>query len=209
MLKSSANPDAASKSVTYTATVAATIPGSPTPTGNVTFMDGSTAVATIALKCFGHGEFHIDAIDRVAQHYRRVWFRFELHRQHVGDVTQVVNRYNTTTSVKSSATSTVAGQAVTFTATVAGVSAGSLLPTGNVNFLDGSTIIGNAALNSSDKATFTTTALMVASHTITAVYADDANFAPSTSAAITRRYREPRRRPSSPRPPRRRSPGRP
>ena len=74
---------------------------------------------------------------------------------------------------------------MTFTATVTAVSPGSGTPTGNVKFMDGTKLMGTVALDATGHATFATTTLSVASHGITAVYADDVNYAPSTSAAIT------------------------
>src|SRR5262249_37031160 len=48
-LASSANPSAFGQSVTFTATVTASAPGAGTPTGAVTFFDGSTALGTATL----------------------------------------------------------------------------------------------------------------------------------------------------------------
>ena len=87
----------------------------------------------------------------------------------------------TTTTVSSSTSgSSVFGQSVTFTATVTTV--GATAPTGKVTFKDGSTVIGSGTLatHSGHKtATFTTSSLSVADHSITAVYGGDANNAPS------------------------------
>jgi hypothetical protein len=46
---SSANPSASGQAVTFTVTIAAVAPGSGTPTGTVTFKNGSTTLATVAL----------------------------------------------------------------------------------------------------------------------------------------------------------------
>ena len=78
----------------------------------------------------------------------------------------------TTTGVTSSANPSVFGQPVTFTATVS--TAGLGTPSGNVQFFDGATPIGApVALNVSGQAQFTTSALTVGNHTITAQYAGD------------------------------------
>src|SRR5205823_783146 len=61
-------------------------------------------------------------------------------------------------------------------------------PTGTVTFLDGATPLGSGVLANVSgvlKATFTTSALSVAAHTITAQYQGDGNFATSTSGALT------------------------
>ena len=46
---SSANPSKSGQSVTFTATIAPVSPGSGTPTGNVTFDDGTTVLGTVTL----------------------------------------------------------------------------------------------------------------------------------------------------------------
>ena len=93
----------------------------------------------------------------------------------------------TTVQVASSLNPSTVGQSVTFTATVA---SGFGSPTGNVTFLDAGAAIGTGAI-AGGKANFTTTALAHGSHTITARYAGDAAFAPSTSAALTQTVNTP------------------
>ncbi len=74
------------------------------------------------------------------------------------------------------------GQSVTFTATVSGAGG---TPTGTVTFLDGATQIGTMPLNGSGVAAFPTTTLTAGTHSITASYGGDANFAASTSTAVS------------------------
>jgi Bacterial Ig-like domain (group 3)/Right handed beta helix region/RTX calcium-binding nonapeptide repeat (4 copies) len=81
----------------------------------------------------------------------------------------------TTTSVRSSVSPTVFGQAVTFTATVAPTFGGTGTPTGTVTFYDGSTAIGTRTL-SGGSASLTTSTLAVGGHLITAVYGGDSTF---------------------------------
>jgi hypothetical protein len=88
----------------------------------------------------------------------------------------------TSTALVSSLPTSVINQAVTFTATI---SAGSGAPTGQVAFMDGSSTIGTSSLNSSGQATLTSSALSAGSHNITARYDGDANYASSTSPALT------------------------
>jgi hypothetical protein len=54
-----------------------------------------------------------------------------------------------------------------------------------VTFLDGATPLGTGTLNASGVATFSTSALSVGTHSITAAYDGDTNDAGSTSAALT------------------------
>jgi hypothetical protein len=54
-----------------------------------------------------------------------------------------------------------------------------------VNFKSGASMIGSGSLDGTGHASYTTTMLPVGAHTITAVYADDADFLGSTSPGIT------------------------
>ena len=89
----------------------------------------------------------------------------------------------TTTVVASAANPSVFGQPVTFTATVSRTMTGQSTPTGSVAFFDGPTELGTATL-SSGIARFTTAALIVGSHSITAQYLGDAMDNRSTAAAV-------------------------
>ena len=84
----------------------------------------------------------------------------------------------TTTTLASSANPSASGQNVTFTATVAPPAA-----TGTVSFYDGVVLLGTSPLVIGT-ATFSTSALSVASHSITAQYSGDLVFGPSTSAPV-------------------------
>jgi hypothetical protein len=78
----------------------------------------------------------------------------------------------------------VAGQPVTFTATVRPVGPGSGTPTGPVTFKDGSTILCDLVALSAGVASCATSALAVGVRSITAAYTGDPNFAVSTSPAL-------------------------
>src|SRR5207244_2599128 len=104
---------------------------------------------------------------------------------------QVVDKADTTTALVSSVPPTRFGQSTTFTATVSVVAPGTTLiapPTGTVNFFDGGISIGSRSLTTTagvTTASFSTYSLAVGSHSITATYADDANFNPSTSSVLS------------------------
>src|SRR5206468_2667339 len=90
--------------------------------------------------------------------------------------TQTVTNVTTSTSttVTSSVNPSVFGQSVTFTATVTPNGA-----TGTVTFFDGSTSIGQGPLNTTGgvtSATFSTSSLAVATHTVTGTYNGSSNF---------------------------------
>jgi len=91
---------------------------------------------------------------------------------------------STTTVLTASATSVAVGTSVTFTATVTPTT-GTPTPTGAVTFMDGANTLGTGTLNGSGVATYSTSSLALASHSITAVYAGDARNMGSTSNALT------------------------
>src|SRR5207302_1577671 len=103
-----------------------------------------------------------------------------------------VNPASTSTSFVSSAPISGFNQAVTFSATVLAVSP-SIVPVngGTVVFYDGSVapgnLLGTSRIVSGGTATFTTSTLSQATHSIIAVYGPTANFAASTSAAVTQK----------------------
>ncbi|WP_058186384.1 beta strand repeat-containing protein [Terracidiphilus gabretensis] len=72
---------------------------------------------------------------------------------------------------------------VTFTAKVTASGSGAS-PTGTVSFYDGATLLGTGTV-SAGSATYTTSSLSVGSHSITAVYAGDANYTTLTSTAVS------------------------
>jgi hypothetical protein len=99
-------------------------------------------------------------------------------------LSQTVQQDATKTKLTSSHQNAVFGQSVTFTATVTASAPGSGTPTGSVEFLDGTTELGMADLDSSGIATFTTSTLVVGTHLIKAVYSGDLNFLTSTSPVL-------------------------
>jgi Ca2+-binding RTX toxin-like protein len=189
-LQSNANPSVYGQQVTFTATV--TTSGSGTPTGTVTFSDGNTVLGTQSLNQVAGNDqamFSTTTLS-VATHSITATYNGDPNftTSTSSAVSQVVNAANTTTSLSSSANPSAYGQSVTFTATVAPVSPGAGTPTGTVLFYDGNTQIGSGSLNQvsgNDQATFSTSSLSVATHSITASYQTDGNFATSTSSAVS------------------------
>src|SRR5262249_38101206 len=91
----------------------------------------------------------------------------------------------TATTLSSSANPSVYGQTGTFTAVVSGSSG---TPTGTVTFYEGSTTLGTAMLavvDGVDQGSFSTSALSVATHVITANYSGADKFTSSTSDALS------------------------
>jgi len=88
----------------------------------------------------------------------------------------------TTTALTASPTSGPAGTSVLFTATV--TTGGALPLAGTMNFLDGATNIGSTNVAANGVTTFQTAILAAGTHSITAQYAGNADYSPSTSSAV-------------------------
>ncbi len=97
----------------------------------------------------------------------------------------VVAKAASTIALSSATGTAVYGKQATFTAIVAPAAANTLAPSGVVTFYDNGTPIGTGTLTKGapDTATFTTAALSVGNHSITASYGGDANFTPSGPSA--------------------------
>ena len=89
----------------------------------------------------------------------------------------------TETSVTSSQNPSDSGEPVTFTATV--TSGGEPVSVGAVTFREGETVLaGPVDVDSSGRASFTTSQLTSGSHTIAAEYVDDGDFRPSSGTVV-------------------------
>jgi hypothetical protein len=97
------------------------------------------------------------------------------------DVVLTAQQTASNTTVTASANPSVLNQAVTFTATVT-PAAGSLTPTGTVQFqVDGSNV-GSPVSLTSGGASYSTSTLTVGTHTITALYSGDVSFLASSGS---------------------------
>ncbi|MGA5822264.1 Ig-like domain-containing protein, partial [Kitasatospora sp. NPDC094028] len=85
------------------------------------------------------------------------------------------------TALTSAPDPSVFGQPKVLTATVTVAAPGAGTPTGTVSFFDGVTLLGTGTLDATGTATFTSSALGVGIHALTAVYSGDTAFNGSTS----------------------------
>src|SRR5262249_13437758 len=97
----------------------------------------------------------------------------------------VVTQAITGTALTGPSGSTALGAPAVFTATVTVTAPGSGQLSGGVTFYEGTTALSLVGIDAMGKATYSTTALGVGPHTITAVYGGDGNFNGSTSPAVT------------------------
>ena len=99
-----------------------------------------------------------------------------------GQTATLLERLATAATLDSSPNPSNSGESVTLTVTVK-PSEGAA-PTGAVNFLDGTTVLGTATLRASDKgiATFSVSSLGIGDHILSATYSGDSAHAKSTTA---------------------------
>jgi hypothetical protein len=183
---SSLNPSTFGQTVTFSAVVSAVSPGAGTPTGTVTFKEGTTVLGTGTLSGAATATFSISSFTAgthviTASYGGDANFKTSDDTASPTPLQQEVNQAGTTTSdvTASLASPSQYGQALTLTATATVVAPGVGTPTGNITFKEGTTVLGSGSVNGSGVATFSTSALSAATHTITAAYAGDANFSSS------------------------------
>jgi len=152
-----------------------------TATGTVTFKDGTTVIGSPATVSSGVATL-TDSSFTVGSHSITGVYSGDTNfsAATTGTPAVVVINLGTTTSTVTAAPSTITyGSATLLTATVSPATA-----TGSFTFKDGTTTLGTGTI-SGGVATYNATALPAGSHSITAVYSGDVNYATSTSAATT------------------------
>jgi hypothetical protein len=178
------------QSLTLAATVAPLAPGAGTPTGAVSFLDDdapisgceSVALSSDTATCAA-------AFNTAATHTLSAVYGGDANftTSTSSGLALNVAADTTTASLSSSADPSLAGEPVTYIATVVSAAPGGGTPTGSVAFEDSSTVIAGcgAVALSSGIATCNTIYTLGATHTITAVYTGSADYVRSTSPALT------------------------
>ncbi|MFC6646757.1 Ig-like domain repeat protein [Granulicella cerasi] len=91
----------------------------------------------------------------------------------------------TAVTLVSSANPSTYGQSVSFTVQVKTTGSFVAVPTGTVNVLDGSTVLGTLTLDATGSGIYTTASLAVGTHPLTAVYSGSATYTSSKSATLS------------------------
>ena len=178
---SSANPTFVGQSVTYTATIVPVAPALGSPTGTVTFKQGSATVATVPLSggtatmttsYAAGGTLSIKAVYSGDSNFLT---------SSSATLTEMVKKYPVTLGLTSDVNPSTLGQSVTFTATLS--TAGPSLEGQVVTFKTFTTILGTGTI-SGGVASLSTSVLNVGKPKITASYAGDTAHT-AVSAAIT------------------------
>jgi sugar lactone lactonase YvrE len=161
---------------------ALTTPGV-TPTGTVTLLDGSFAIATATVSRDGSFAFATAALS-IGNHTITASYSGDANNSAAVSqaATVVIRPASSTTRLITSVDPLIQGNALTLTATVTSDSPNA---GGQISFLDGTTPLGMIALGPGGTASLSATGLAAGTHALTAVYSGDTNHAGSTSASTT------------------------
>ncbi len=179
-VSASPNPALVLQAVTFTAKVTG---NGATPTGTVTFMEGTTTLGTATLS--GGAASYTDTAGLAAGSY-------QITAVYSGDADNAASTSSSyaltvgaipTTTDLGSTTSSGSNPQVILVATVLNGAAGPK-PTGTVTFKSGSTTLGSATLDANGVATLTPNLNAGTNYTITASYSGDPDHSPSTSQPI-------------------------
>lgn len=166
---SPASPNTFGETVTFTATVTSTDSGV-TPTGAVTFYDGSTELSCGAVTLSsGVATCSTSALTVGTHTIKASYGGSAVFDTSFATLSYIVDADTTTLALTSSLNPSYYGKSVTFTATAASATG---TPSGTVTFYDATTELGTGTL-SADVATYIASALTVGTHTIKAVYGGD------------------------------------
>jgi LPXTG-motif cell wall-anchored protein len=172
VLTSAPNPSAVDESVTFTATV--TSGGDPITSGSVLFTDDGTNLApAVPVAADGTATLTTSALTAGTHSIVATYDgTATLAGSHSSDLDQVVNKFDTATSLTSSKTPSEFGDLVTFTASV--TSNGAPVTTGSVEFTEGATSLGTAPVATDGTASLNTASLAIGSHQIRASFSGTA-----------------------------------
>ena len=184
-LTSSANPSFAGAAVTFVASL--TSNGS-VPSGQLTFSEGSTVIASGAMSGTGVASFSVNSLT-AGSHTLIASFAGDVdHAASTSSaLVQVVQTGTSVTTITSSKNPSVFGDQVVINFKVTGTA---LQPAGTVTLMDQGAAVATITLNASGLANYPTSTLAIGDHSLTAVYSGDTTHAGSTSAVLTQRVQE-------------------
>ena len=162
-------------------TLIATVSGS-SPTGSVVFFDGGTSLNPGGAGVGGGGiaQFSTTTLS-TGPHSITANYSGNLLSSTSSAKSVTIAKVASNTAVSVSSNPGIAGSPVTFTV---GVTSGAGTASGQVNFLDGATVLNTTSLDGNGNASFATSSLAAGAHTITASYAGSSQNNASTSLAL-------------------------
>ena len=178
VVTTSGSPSQVGQSVTFTAAVTSRF--GLIPDGELmTFADGKTTLASVPV-AGGTAAFTTSSLSGKTHTIKATYVGDAKFKSSTGVVTQVVEKYETTTTLTSNPNPSQFGQAVTFTATVTSTGPP---PTGYVRFWEGNTALGSVKLNAG-VAKLTKSTLAVGTNSIFAAYVGNATSHKSASNVV-------------------------
>jgi hypothetical protein len=163
--------------VTLTATVTS---AGPTPTGTVTFKNGSTSLGSATLVA-GVAKVTKSTLPAGTLAITVTYNGDTANNKSTSPtLSQIVSQATTTTTVTSTPNPSVVGQNVTFQATV---KSPTVVPVGTVTFTAGTTTLGQVSL-AGGKASLTTAALPAGTTTVKATYNGTSNIIGSSGSVV-------------------------
>jgi hypothetical protein len=178
-LTTSANPSTLGQNLTLTAVVTSS---GANITGTISFLDGGSAIGSAALNANGTATLTTGSLSFGPHTLAAVYSGDTNHTTSTSAALSEQIVQMASVALTSSPNPSISGTNVVFTATVSGV--GSLIPTGSVTFSDGANALATVQLGATGAASLQTAALTVGSHTITASYSGDSNYAVASSFLI-------------------------
>jgi hypothetical protein len=175
----SPNPSVYGSAVTITATVTGS--GS-TPTGYVYFYEGGALLGSATLNANAVATYTTSAL-AAGSHSITAYYGGDSDyvARTSSAISLTVNKATPVATLTPSTISTATGVPVTLSAVLTG---GYVTPGGTVTFLDGANTLATATL-SKGLASYIASSLGLGAHSLTVSYSGDANFIPTTSAAVT------------------------
>ena len=189
-LTATPNPIVPGKPATLTAAITVTAPGAATLSGTVDFKSGSAAISGCTGVAVKSGAATCNVASVAASSALSAAYNGDADTESsAGSMQTPVGKANATVTVTAVPAPSVFGAPVTVNMTVA-AAVGIAAPTGTVTLSDGASQLGTATLNSAGKALLAIPSaqlapLAVGSHTFSAVYNGDANYAASVPVSTT------------------------
>ncbi|HKS81014.1 MAG TPA: FG-GAP-like repeat-containing protein [Candidatus Acidoferrales bacterium] len=176
---SSLNPSIFGQAVSLSVTVTSAAPS--TPTGSVTFKNGTTSLGTITLDPSGAATLTKSNLPAGSLSITAAYNgNSQISKSTSPVLIQVVNQAAVSMTLAASPNPSTAGQSVKFTASFTSKGA---LPTGSVTFTAGATTLGTGTITGG-KATLSTTALPQGADTVTATFAGNADFSAASAQVV-------------------------
>ncbi|HEX3461686.1 MAG TPA: Ig-like domain-containing protein [Acidimicrobiales bacterium] len=175
--------------VSFNATVAPVAPGAGTPTGTVKFTINGAPLGTPVVVTGGPSgsvatSASISSLNPGTYTLTATYSGDNNFLTSAGTSGQPVTVAQTTTTLVVAPNPVQLAQPLTLTATVAPVAPGTGTPTGSVDFFNGTNLLGSGTL-SGGTASLTLSSLSPGAHSLTASYLGEADYAASSSAAVS------------------------